>query len=46
MLLGADNAFIPGEIGKGKTKLTGQKKEFAQVAREYQKAGKGWMIHR
>lgn len=44
MLLGADNAFIPGEIGKGNNQLTGEKKEFAQIAREYQKAGKGWMI--
>lgn len=44
MLLGADNAFIPGEIGKGNNQLTGEKKEFAAVAREYQKAGRGWMI--
>jgi aconitate hydratase len=44
MLLGADNAFIAGEIGKGINQLTGEKKEFAQIAREYQKAGKGWMI--
>lgn len=44
MLLGADNAFIPGEIGKGNNQLTGEKKEFAQVARDYQKAGRGWMI--
>ncbi|AGH96049.1 aconitate hydratase [Pseudobdellovibrio exovorus] len=44
MLLGADNAFIAGEIGKGVNQLTGEKKEFAQVAREYQKAGKPWMI--
>jgi aconitate hydratase len=44
MLLGADNAFIPGEIGKGNNQITGQKKEFAQVAREYQKEGRGWMI--
>jgi aconitate hydratase len=44
MLLGADNAFISGEIGKGFNQLTGEKKEFAQVAREYQKAGKSWMI--
>lgn len=44
MLLGADNAFIAGEIGKGVNQLTGEKKEFAQVAREYQKAGKSWMI--
>jgi len=44
MLLGADNAFIPGEIGKGNNQITGEKKEFAQVARDYQKAGKSWMI--
>jgi aconitate hydratase len=44
MLLGADNAFLPGEIGKGHNQLTGEKKEFAKVAREYQKAGHGWMI--
>jgi aconitate hydratase len=44
MLLGADNAFIPGEIGKGINQMTGEKKEFAQVARDYQKAGKSWMI--
>lgn len=44
MLLGADNAFIPGEIGKGINQLTGEKQEFAQIARAYQKAGKSWMI--
>lgn len=44
MLLGADNAFIPGEIGKGFNQLNGEKKEFAQIARDYQKAGKAWMI--
>ncbi len=43
MLLGADNAFA-GEIGKGVNQLTGEKKEFAQIARDYQKAGKSWMI--
>lgn len=44
MLLGADNAFT-GEIGKGKNQLTGAKGlEFAQIAREYKKAGKGWII--
>lgn len=45
MLLGADNAFS-GEIGKGKNQLTGQStgQTFAAMAREYQKAGKGWMI--
>ena len=44
MLLGADNAFLPGEIGRGNNQITGEKKEFAQVAREYKKANKGWMI--
>lgn len=44
MLLGADNAFLPGEIGKGVSQLNGEKKEFAQIARDYQKAGKAWMI--
>jgi len=48
MLLGADNAFhltsAGGEIGKGINQITGDKKEFAKVAREYQKANKGWMI--
>lgn len=44
MLLGADNAFMTGEIGKGINQLTSEKKEFAQVARDYQKAGKSWMI--
>jgi len=43
MLLGADNAF-GGEIGKGKNQITGEVKEFAQIAREYQKAGQSWMI--
>lgn len=44
LLLGADNAHLTGEIGKGINKLTGEKKEIATVAREYQKAGKSWMI--
>jgi aconitate hydratase len=44
MLLGADNAFT-GEIGKGKSQLTGDKGiEFNMIARQYQKAGKGWVI--
>jgi aconitate hydratase len=44
MLLGADNAFT-GEIGKGTNQLTGAKgEEFAKMARDYQKAGKGWVI--
>lgn len=44
MLLGADNAFS-GEIGKGKNQLSGDKGiEFAKIARDYQKAGKGWVI--
>ena len=43
MLLGADNAFT-GEIGKGINLLNGTTSEFAKIAREYQKANKGWMI--
>lgn len=44
MLLGADNAFTK-EIGKGKNQLTGVGgMEFSKIAREYKKAGKGWMI--
>lgn len=44
MLLGADNAFS-GEIGKGKNQLSGEKGiEFAKIARDYQKAGKPWII--
>lgn len=44
MLLGADNAFT-GEIGKGRNQVTGATgQEFAQIAREYQKAGKQWII--
>ena len=44
MLLGADNAFLPGACGKGISQLNDEKKEFAQIARDYQKAGKPWMI--
>lgn len=44
MLFGADNAFT-GEIGKGKNQLTGQGgQEFSKIAREYQKAGRQWII--
>lgn len=44
MLLGADNAFS-SEIGKGKNQLNNERgMEFAKIAREYQKAGKGWII--
>jgi aconitate hydratase len=44
MLLGATNAFTD-EMGKGTNQVTGQKgEEFAKIAREYKKAGKGWII--
>lgn len=44
MLLGALNAFT-GENGKTKNLLTGETGlEFAKAAREYQKAGKSWII--
>jgi aconitate hydratase len=44
MLLGAVNAFLPTENGKGNNQLTGALQEYAQVARDYQKNGKSWMI--
>jgi aconitate hydratase len=44
LLLGADNAYT-AEVGKGKSQLTGTAGiEFAKIAREYQKAGRGWVI--
>jgi aconitate hydratase len=44
MLLGADNAFT-AEIGKGKNILSGEKAiEYAKIARDYQKRGRGWVI--
>jgi aconitate hydratase len=45
MLLGADNAFQTGVIGKGKNQLTGvDGNEFPKIARDYQKANRGWII--
>lgn len=44
MLFGADNAFTK-EIGRGKNQLTGKTgEEYSKIAREYQKAGKGFVI--
>lgn len=44
MLFGADNAFT-GEIGKGRNLLSGATaQDFSKTAREYQKAGRGWVI--
>ncbi|MES3036873.1 MAG: aconitate hydratase [Bdellovibrionota bacterium] len=44
MLLGADNAYT-GEIGKGRNQITGATAvEFSKIARDYQKAGRGWVI--
>ena len=44
MLLGADNAFTK-EIGKGRNQLSKETGiEFAKIARDYLKAGKGWVI--
>lgn len=43
MLLGATNAFSNG-IGQGKNVLTGETKEFAQVARDYKAKGHRWVI--
>ena len=43
MLTGAQNAFRE-EIGKGKNHLTGQIDHLAKIAREYKKAGIGWVV--
>ncbi len=43
MLTGAQNAFRE-EIGKGKNQLTGQLDHLAKIAREYKKAGIGWIV--
>jgi aconitate hydratase len=43
MLLGAINAFS-GEAGKGKNVLSGGVGTFAEVARQYKKAGQRWII--
>lgn len=43
MFSGAVNAFS-GEIGKGKSILTGEVKEFSQLAREYKSNGTGWVV--
>jgi aconitate hydratase len=43
MFLGAVNAFT-GQAGKGKNILTGVEASFPQVAKEYKKAGRGWIV--
>lgn len=43
MYSGATNAFS-GEAGKGKNLLTGAVDEFQKNAREYKKAGIGWVV--
>ena len=43
MFLGAVNAFT-GEVGKGKNVLTGESKQFSDVAREYKARGIGWVV--
>lgn len=43
MFTGAKNAFRE-EIGKGKDLLSGQIEPFPQVARNYKKAGIGWVV--
>ncbi|HTX17834.1 MAG TPA: aconitate hydratase [Bacteroidota bacterium] len=42
MFIGAVNAFS-GEAGKGRSGISGEVKEFSAVAREYKKAGIGWL---
>jgi aconitate hydratase len=43
MFVGAVNAFS-GETGTGKDVRTGEKKEFARVARDYKAQGLGWVV--
>jgi aconitate hydratase len=43
MFSGAVNAFT-GETGTGKNITTGERKEFAAVAREYKAQGLGWVV--
>jgi aconitate hydratase len=43
MFLGAVNAYS-GEPGFGKNVLTGERKEYGQVAREYKAEGLGWIV--
>lgn len=43
MFIGAVNAFS-GETGTGKNVFTGEKKEFAAIAREYMSQGVGWLV--
>ncbi len=43
MFSGAVNAFT-GETGTGKNVLTGEKKEFSRVAREYKEKGIPWVV--
>ncbi len=43
LFIGAVNAFS-GEPGVGKNVLTGEKKEYSAVAREYKAGGLGWIV--
>jgi len=43
MFLGAVNAFT-GETGIGRNVLTGERNEYAAIAREYRKEGLGWVV--
>ena len=43
MFSGAVNAFT-GETGTGKNVVTGEKKEFSQIARDYKRDGLAWTV--
>ena len=43
MYSGAINAFT-GEPGKGTNVLTGEVKTFPEIAKEYKRAGRGWIV--
>jgi aconitate hydratase len=44
LLLGGVNAFREGQVGSGKSQLTGQVESFPHVAREYKAKGLHWVI--
>ena len=44
MYSGAVNAFNENLIGKGKNSFSGEVQEFQQIARDYQRKKKGWIV--
>ncbi len=44
MFIGAVNAFDSAKIGLGKDQLDGGIKNFSEIARNYKRQGKGWIV--